>query len=548
MSAPTAVEAPLPATSSSREPPPKRRFGADWWGRNRRWVTFVSCAAVVVVGCALRFMTPSHLWLDEALTVDIAKLPVPDLLDALRRDGSPPLYYLLLHFWIAIFGSGDVAVRALSGVLSVITLPIAWLAGKRIGQLAVNRHNLSPAVARRTGTATLLLFASSPYAIRYGSETRMYSLVVLLVLLFGLALLHALEKPGWQAWFWLCITTAALAYTHYWTFLLLISAALGLLVRGHRRPADRARHYRAFLAMLAAAVLFAPWFPSFAFQMLHTGTPWAPPVHAQVLLDTVFSWAGPASSGALLGLVLLGSAFLGLTACPDKDGTGLHVDLRGRMPGKVLAGLWLTPLALAYLAYVAGGSAYAERYTGIALPAFLLLAALGMGLLPDRRVAAGVLVVASLTGLIGGQTLAHQERTQAGSIASTIATLARPGDVVAYCPDQLGPAVHRYLSTHQDLQLKEVAFNDPTGPALVDWVDYAHRMSHAAGATFAEQVNNLAGPDHAVFLVRADGYRTLENTCKAVSDQLASFRDQTTLASKAPVLEGAMLIRFSTTN
>ena len=56
------------------------------------------------------------------------------------------------------------------------------------------------------------------------------------------------------------------------------------------------------------------------------------------------------------------------------------------------------PLALAYLAFLLGGSAYAERYTGIALPAFLLLVALGVGLLPDRRIAAGILIVASMHG------------------------------------------------------------------------------------------------------------------------------------------------------
>ena len=74
----------------------------------------VAVAAVVVVGVALRFLTSSHLWLDEALTVNIAKLPLSRIPDALRHDGSPPLYYLLLHWWIAAFGAGDIAVRALS--------------------------------------------------------------------------------------------------------------------------------------------------------------------------------------------------------------------------------------------------------------------------------------------------------------------------------------------------------------------------------------------------------------------------------------------------
>ena len=56
----------------------------------------------------------------------------------------------------------------------------------------------------------------------------------------------------------------------------------------------------------------------------------------------------------------------------------------------------------------------------------------------------------------------------------------------------------------------------------------------------------MAGPNHAIFLVRADAYRTLGNACSSISDQLASFRDQTLIMPKRSLLEGAMLFRYST--
>src|SRR3954465_13231670 len=65
--------------------------------------------AVVVLGVVLRFLTSSHLWLDEALPVTIARRPLSRIPDALRHDGSPPLYYLALHFWSAVFGASDAA-------------------------------------------------------------------------------------------------------------------------------------------------------------------------------------------------------------------------------------------------------------------------------------------------------------------------------------------------------------------------------------------------------------------------------------------------------
>ena len=66
-----------------------------------------SSAVAVATGVALRAAATSDLWVDEALTVNIAKLPVHGIFDALRHDGHPPLYYLLLHGWMSVFGQSD---------------------------------------------------------------------------------------------------------------------------------------------------------------------------------------------------------------------------------------------------------------------------------------------------------------------------------------------------------------------------------------------------------------------------------------------------------
>ena len=88
------------------------------------WVVPVVLGTIVVLGVVLRFVQRSPLWLDEALSVNISRLPVGDLLDALRHDGHPPLYYLILHYWMKVFGEGDIAVRALSGLIAVASLPL----------------------------------------------------------------------------------------------------------------------------------------------------------------------------------------------------------------------------------------------------------------------------------------------------------------------------------------------------------------------------------------------------------------------------------------
>ncbi len=56
-------------------------------------VAAVAAAGAVAAGVLFHFVTRSHLWLDEALTVNIASQPLGDLHRLLRHDGAPPLYY-----------------------------------------------------------------------------------------------------------------------------------------------------------------------------------------------------------------------------------------------------------------------------------------------------------------------------------------------------------------------------------------------------------------------------------------------------------------------
>src|ERR1051325_2259176 len=98
-------EAPARATTAPAEP-----------GGLTHRAKVIAGSGVLVAGLVFFFWTRSDLWLDEALSVNIARLPLRDLPTALKHDGAPPLYYVLLHVWTAVLGSGDWAVRALSGV------------------------------------------------------------------------------------------------------------------------------------------------------------------------------------------------------------------------------------------------------------------------------------------------------------------------------------------------------------------------------------------------------------------------------------------------
>ena len=95
------------------------------------------------------------------------------------------------------------------------------------------------------------------------------------------------------------------------------------------------------------------------------------------------------------------------------------------------------------------------------------------------------------------------DRTSAARVAAALQAGVEPGDVVAYCPDQLGPSVSRLLP--DDLGAAHLTFPRATAPQLVDWVDYAKVNEAADPEPFAQMLLDRAGPAHTVWVVWAPG-------------------------------------------
>jgi len=533
-------------------------------------VVATACGAVLVVTVVLRFWTPSPMWLDEALTVNIAKAPLHLIPHLLRDDGAPPLYYVLLHFWMKVFGTSDLGARSLSGVIGILTLPVAWIAGHRVGSQSWRvRGVTSPGAAERCAaeadgedgasehaaregagrlvawTATLLV-ATSPFAVYYDTEARMYSLVILLSTLGVLAFTSVLRKPTvWNA-LALAAVTCGLEYSHYWALFFVAATAVGSVLCARSGP--HAHSCRVALAGLAAGTCaFGPWIPTFIFQLHHTGTPWATPADFTALVYTFTQFAGGDSdAGRALALLF---AFLALLAIAGSavDTRRVMLDLRTRPGVRGLALLSGGTLLIAVIADKLTGSTFADRYSAVILTPCLLVVAYGLTALTDRRVRQGVVAVAIALGLAASIPNAFLTRTQAAQVASAVLARAHRGDVVAYCPDQLGPAVSRELDDRFD----EVAFPRASAPGIVNWVDYAATVEHASTSTFVKLLVSRAGPRNVIWYVSAPGYLNFGSDCQLIANGLAARRPQQEVvgerASDTPfeIFEGESLYRYA---
>ncbi|HET9690007.1 MAG TPA: glycosyltransferase family 39 protein [Acidimicrobiales bacterium] len=488
-------------------------------GNRAATAALVGLAVAGVAGVVLRFWCPSALWLDETLSVNIAKLPLTRIPGALAHDGAPPLYYVALHLWMEVFGRSDAAVRSLSGLVSVGTIPLFWRAGHRLG-------------GRPVAWAALVLGVASPFAIEYAATARMYSLMVLWGVVGLLAVTRALATPTRRNLVAVGAVTAAMLYTHYWaTFVVAVTG--GWLLwriwregRGVPIRADQPGTRPVFGAMVLGSLLWLPWAPVFVYQTLHTGTPWTSAAGPADLLGIFGDYAGPGPWGLLLAYCLFALAALGIfgrRAEATAATGGRRAVLLVTRPNPAIASVAAVLAGVLVLAVVAGAAAQAAfvaRYAAVVLPLFLLVVATGVGLF-EPRVRAGLLALLGVAGLLTGLGENGSARTQAVQVAAVLNAQAQPGDVVVYCPDQLGPAVDRLLQVRG---VDELTFPRAIGPQRVDWVDYTSAIDATHVDVFASDVLSHVTSGHTLWLVERDGYPGFGTRCGELRSWLDLLR------------------------
>lgn len=145
----------------------------------------------------------------------------------LHEDNHPPLYFVLVHFWVKLFPAlGDYAdvwvMRSLPALLGILSIPAVYFLGK----IAFS--------SRLVGQISAALMAVSAYGIFLAQEARHYTLAILFVtgslLCLVVALKHLYQKtliPLWLVFSWTIINTLGLS-VHYFFCLTLVAEALTL--------------------------------------------------------------------------------------------------------------------------------------------------------------------------------------------------------------------------------------------------------------------------------------------------------------------------------
>lgn len=329
--------------------------------------TLIECLALLAIAALLRiwFVGKTDLGYDESFSLYMALQSVPDAVRMLCNGDNPPLWEILLHFWVKVFGISEVAIRSLSLIFSVLTvIPIYFLGERHIHRLA--------------GIAASLFYCFSTFSIYLAHDCRVYSLIGFCSACSAWLYISAARQPKPLKFILLTLVNLMLMYGHYLSvWIIVMEFVIALCVKPVRE-----KIWKPYLLHAATLILlFVPMFPVLFGRFMDSGIngTWiAKTTSPEALYDFLWRMCNvPVTTILAIGILIAALTLLIINIIKKK----CHWGTLG-----ILTLLWVVPLLVSFvLSYFTGF--FLDRYFYFLFPIFYLsVAAYCIYLFPKREV------------------------------------------------------------------------------------------------------------------------------------------------------------------
>ncbi|HEY9849900.1 MAG TPA: glycosyltransferase family 39 protein [Leptolyngbyaceae cyanobacterium] len=197
---------------------------------------------------------------------------------AVEEPQLPPLYFVVLRFWVQFFGDSVAAIRSFSAFISLFAFPCMYWLCRELFE--------SPLV----GWVAIGLIAISPFHLLYAQEARPYSLWIVTILLSSAALLRAIRLQTKFSWgiYAVCMTLGL--YSFLFSGFVTIGHGIYVFIREGFRLTKIVTAF--MLSSLAGLLALTPWTLAIMsnFSKTQGGTNWASQKASFISLTTM--WAG----------------------------------------------------------------------------------------------------------------------------------------------------------------------------------------------------------------------------------------------------------------
>ena len=417
-----------------------------------------------------------QFWMDEGITVGISSHSLSAIPGIMRVDGSPPLFYLLLHIWMSWVGNGEAATHWLSIIFATLTIPVSYW-----GTLSI--------AGKRAALSAATVFAFNAFLDYYSLETRMYTLMLLLGLLATIGFIRGfvLRERRYVALF--SIAQALMFYTHNWSLFFAAASVISLaILYRYSGPEIRENLIRdAVAAYVGAVILFAPWIPNFLFQVAHTAAPWDTRPRFGAPIQIATGVIGAAS----LTVVMVVGACVGYSPLFKRPRT---MTKEARVALMLLC-LGILTLVVAWISSQVVTPAWVVRYFAPAIPAMLMVLAIGI----SRAGVVGAVVMLFLVIFMARPSAFEPAyKSDMQDIGGEMAPLMHPHDMVIVGQPESTPLAYYYLPGG----LRWASTMGPVShPSYVNWVNALPRYkAENVTTTLDAMLNSLKFGQQLLFI------------------------------------------------
>ena len=357
-------------------------------------------------------LTTNCLSLDEPFSVFYAQMNVKDIILELLKGNNPPLWEIILHYWIRVFGTGIVSVRFLPLIFSSLTAVILFITGKRFFNYQV-------------GITASLLFTFSNYHVFFSHEARVYPLFCLLTVISVYYFLSYIKQPHrWKYLIIITVTNIVICYAHYFGFFVLFIEFLWALclVKFEKRI-----FYTFLLSIAVFLVAYIPIINIFIARLndsVSHGT-WLSPVSG----DSWFFLLGFWSNNRVNLILFLIPLLLSLVLLIKKL---IHQYQQTIFTALVFSWFWIPFLLMYFISFRI--PMFLDRYLIYISPAFYLILPISLNMLQIKPVLKKTLLYVSILLMMVSFKFNISNEREFDKIAVKIKELKKPGTEVYFCP------------------------------------------------------------------------------------------------------------------
>jgi mannosyltransferase len=205
---------------------------------------------IIIIGALLRFysLDKQSLWLDEMTTIQVSSESIDKILSGKIFDNAtPPLYYVIMHYWSKIIPLTEFGVRIPSVLFDLMNMVLILIISRKFTSI-------------KNTPFILGAYALSPFMIYYSQEGRMYTLLLLFALMFSYSMIKIVLKEG-NIYLWTLLSGLMFAggiYTHYYMMFYAFGVYL-LCIYIVRKSLNGI--VAVITSGLIGIILFIPWLP-----------------------------------------------------------------------------------------------------------------------------------------------------------------------------------------------------------------------------------------------------------------------------------------------